>query len=109
MTVRTAGFLFLLALFSWPATAQTNPAIPKTGETIEVSIVNLDVFVTDKRGNRQTFPFTAKEGAPETKLEYDFSLLTDLLSDKLSVGILDEVSHEQGFAVANLPTAAARQ
>lgn len=28
------------------------PAVPSLGETIEVSIINLDVVVTDKRGNR---------------------------------------------------------
>ncbi|MFP5245761.1 MAG: hypothetical protein ACLGH0_03620, partial [Thermoanaerobaculia bacterium] len=28
------------------------PQIPSMGETIEVSIINLDVVVTDKQGNR---------------------------------------------------------
>lgn len=39
----------LLLLLAVPAPAQNVPAI---GETIEVSIVNVDVFVTDKQGNR---------------------------------------------------------
>jgi VWFA-related protein len=52
MKLRTASFMALLALVPLPAVSQTNPAIPKVGETIEVSIVNLDVVVTDKRGNR---------------------------------------------------------
>jgi VWFA-related protein len=34
------------------AADQQQPAAPQAGETIEVSIVNLDVVVTDKRGNR---------------------------------------------------------
>jgi VWFA-related protein len=52
MRPRAVWFLALLALVPWPALSQANPAIPKVGETIEVSIVNLDVVVTDKRGNR---------------------------------------------------------
>lgn len=44
--MRNAG-VFLLLLVSAMAAAQ-----PRTSETIEVSIVNLDVVVTDKQGNR---------------------------------------------------------
>jgi VWFA-related protein len=54
MTPRAAQFLVLLALLPWPAASQTNPAIPHVDETIDVSIVNLDVIVTDKHGNRVT-------------------------------------------------------
>src|SRR5262245_15207259 len=39
-----------LVAASKPKTPQ--PALPTLGETIEVSIVNVDVFVTDKAGNR---------------------------------------------------------
>jgi hypothetical protein len=39
----------LLALL---ASAQQKPVIPAIGETIEVSLVNVDVFVTDKSGQR---------------------------------------------------------
>lgn len=34
------------------AAAQQKPKIPSIGETIDVSIINVDVVVTDKRGNR---------------------------------------------------------
>lgn len=37
---------------SLTTSAQQKPAIPAVGETIEVSIVNVDVFVTDKAGHR---------------------------------------------------------
>jgi VWFA-related protein len=41
----------LLIPFAFPSAA-VKPVIPRAGETIEVSIVNLDVIVTDKRGHR---------------------------------------------------------
>jgi VWFA-related protein len=50
MRMRTFyGALLLLPLM---AAAQQKPSIPGIGETIEVSIVNLDVFVTNKAGER---------------------------------------------------------
>src|SRR6266480_2920123 len=50
MRMRTFyGAVMLLPLFAF---AQKPPAIPGLGETIEVSIVNVDLFVTDKAGNR---------------------------------------------------------
>jgi VWFA-related protein len=50
MRMRTFyGALLLLPLI---AAAQQKPSIPGIGETIEVSIVNLDVFVTNKAGER---------------------------------------------------------
>ncbi|HEU4887478.1 MAG TPA: VWA domain-containing protein [Thermoanaerobaculia bacterium] len=42
--------LILLALVALPAFAQQQ--LPPTSETIDVSIINVDVFVTDKKGNR---------------------------------------------------------
>ncbi|HYO76196.1 MAG TPA: VWA domain-containing protein, partial [Thermoanaerobaculia bacterium] len=39
----------LLCLFTFAATAQE---LPRLGETLDVSIVNVDVFVTDRAGNR---------------------------------------------------------
>src|SRR5213075_87170 len=47
----------MLALFCLPLIAATpkppqTPDVPRTSESIEVSIVNVDVFVTDKAGNR---------------------------------------------------------
>jgi len=41
---------FLLAVAM--AAAEQKPPVPSIGETIEVSLVNLDVFVTDKTGQR---------------------------------------------------------
>ena len=42
----------LLLLVAPAIFAADQPAIPRAGETIEVSIVNLDVIVTDKHGQR---------------------------------------------------------
>jgi VWFA-related protein len=43
----------LLALLSFALlTATADPKLPQLGETIEVSIVNVDVVVTDRQGNR---------------------------------------------------------
>ena len=48
-----AVFLLVsLALAATPAIAQQK--LPPEGETIDVSIVNVDVFVTDKKGQRVT-------------------------------------------------------
>ncbi|MEA2165620.1 MAG: hypothetical protein QOK37_3747 [Thermoanaerobaculia bacterium] len=38
-------------MFALTAIAQDRPQLPHTGEAIEVSIVNVDVVVTDKKGN----------------------------------------------------------
>jgi len=44
--------VFFSPILAFAADQQQQPAAPQVGETIEVSIVNLDVVVTDKRGNR---------------------------------------------------------
>ncbi|MCU1230144.1 MAG: hypothetical protein JWO97_3028 [Acidobacteria bacterium] len=44
--------LIAFALAILAATPQQPPRLPSIGESIEVSIVNVDVFVTDKAGNR---------------------------------------------------------
>lgn len=44
--------LTLLLLTSATQAPPPQPAVPGLGETIEVSIVNMDVVVTDKKGNR---------------------------------------------------------
>jgi hypothetical protein len=44
--------LLLLFALPLPAAAQTTPVIPHAGESIEVSIVNVDTVVTDKQGRR---------------------------------------------------------
>ncbi len=49
--VRFALFLLPLTLLLVAASPK-QPDIPRLGEVIEVSIVNVDVFVTDKHGNR---------------------------------------------------------
>jgi len=51
MRSRSCLLLLLLAT-SFPATSQTPPPIPRAGETIEVSIVNVDTVVTDRQGRR---------------------------------------------------------
>src|SRR5947208_1513310 len=48
---RRHAMLALLLFTLLPAAAQ-KPLIPGLGETIEVSIVNVDVFVTDSNGKR---------------------------------------------------------
>ena len=51
--MRPRGIVVIAAaLFSLRSAAQQSPAIPRAGETIDVSIVNVDVFVTDKKGAR---------------------------------------------------------
>ena len=50
MRQRFAAVAWLVLLSALPAAAQHQ--IPAGAETIDVSIVNLDVFVTDKQGNR---------------------------------------------------------
>ena len=49
---------------------------------------------------KQTIPFTVADvkNAKDGFLTYDFSLLTDFNTNRLSVGIYDEVSHDTGFA-----------
>jgi VWFA-related protein len=49
MPTRPTAVLLVAFLAVGPVTAQT--PIPQLGETIEVSIVNVDVIVTDRRGN----------------------------------------------------------
>jgi VWFA-related protein len=49
--------LAALVLAGWPATAAATPAPPVTpsfGEAVEVNVVNVDVYVTDKSGHRVT-------------------------------------------------------
>jgi VWFA-related protein len=52
MNLRKSATLLLLSLLlTLPLAAQDAPA-PRLGETIDVSIVNVDVVVTDRNGNR---------------------------------------------------------
>jgi VWFA-related protein len=51
--MRSKSWLLLLLFASpFPAPAQTTPVIPHAGESIEVSIVNVDTMVTDRQGRR---------------------------------------------------------
>ncbi|MEA2239264.1 MAG: hypothetical protein QOC81_3988 [Thermoanaerobaculia bacterium] len=50
--MRVASCLLLLSIATPIATFAQTPAIPRAGESIEVSIVNIDTVVTDKRGHR---------------------------------------------------------
>lgn len=78
----------------------------KGGFTVYIATGRL--FGASADVTRQTVPFTVKPVGNPEKFSYEFMLTTDLLSDRISIGILDEVSHETGFAVAKLPTGAAR-
>ncbi len=51
MRARSCLLLLFFAM-PLPAAPQTTPAIPHAGESIEVSIVNVDTVVTDKQGHR---------------------------------------------------------
>ena len=44
--------LIAVAALSAVSSAVAQPSVPRAGETLEVSIVNVDVFVTDKNGDR---------------------------------------------------------
>jgi VWFA-related protein len=46
--------LAALLLLAPPASAAAPPAAPSFGETVEVNVVNVDVFVTDRDGHRVT-------------------------------------------------------
>ena len=49
LIVHLSSFIVLLPLLAF---GEQKPPVPSIGETIEVSLVNLDVFVTDKTGQR---------------------------------------------------------
>ena len=50
--MKKSAFVLLFCIVVVPAFAQQQ--LPASGETIDVSIVNVDVFVTDKKGQRVT-------------------------------------------------------
>jgi VWFA-related protein len=52
ISMRRCGSLLLLSIVTAFPTFAQSPAIPHAGESIEVSIVNIDTVVTDKHGNR---------------------------------------------------------
>lgn len=53
MTIaRRSCIAFAVTVFLFAAKKDTRPPLPFLGETIEVSIVNVDVVVTDRAGNR---------------------------------------------------------
>jgi VWFA-related protein len=55
----------------------------------------------------QKVPFTAQSEARDGYFTYEFDLVTDLATDRLSVGVIDDLSHDTGFARIELPTASA--
>jgi VWFA-related protein len=61
-------------------------------------------------GAHATFDFSSKdvERAPGGIFRYSFQLVADQYTDRISVGVLDELSGETGFAVVNLSAAAER-
>ena len=54
--------------------------------------------------SKQTIPFTIADAkqAKDGYFTYDFELLTDAATNRLAVGVYDEVSHDTGFARADL-------
>jgi VWFA-related protein len=93
----------------FPSSALTS--LPEGGASkggFTVYIATGRLFGSPGDVTRQTVPFTARAGSENERFEYRFDLLTDLLSEKISIGLLDEVTHEKGFAVADLPIGAAR-
>jgi VWFA-related protein len=52
MSMRRCGSTLLLSIVCAFSSFAQSPAIPHAGESIEVSIVNIDTVVTDKHGNR---------------------------------------------------------
>jgi len=51
-----------------------------------------------------TLPFSAKSETRSGVFAYKFDLITDFATDKLSVGVIDDNSHDTGFARIDLPT-----
>src|SRR3954451_2824092 len=52
MKLRALSSLLLVA--AWPALAAAPPATPSFGESVEVNVVNVDVYAVDKAGRRVT-------------------------------------------------------
>ncbi len=73
--MRRTGLLFLL--FVVAASAED---LPRLSEVLEVSVVNLDVIVTDRHGERV------------------HDLTIDGKVNRIAVGVYDEVGHEYGVA-----------
>jgi len=55
---------------------------------------------------KQTIPFTVAdvEKAKDGFFTYDFDLLTDFATNRVAVGVYDEVSHDTGYARVDLYT-----
>jgi len=53
---------------------------------------------------KQTIPFTVEDAkkAKDGFFTYDFNLFTDFATNRLAVGVYDEVSHDSGFARVDL-------
>ena len=61
-------------LLTLMASAQQKPPIPSIGETIEVSLVNLDVFVTDISNRTAQRASTDREFCSRAKRALDWAL-----------------------------------
>lgn len=73
------------------------------------------IYVTAKRAvgfasqvHHQTVPFVTGPGAQEGHFTYHLDLLTDLLSTRIAIAIVDEVSRDSGYITARLPQSAPR-
>jgi VWFA-related protein len=66
--------------------------------TASARVVGMGADVT-----HETIPFFAKANPGEEFFTYEFELITDFLTTRLSVAVLDELSGEIGFVRAELP------
>lgn len=94
--------LALLLLLGLSAFAQQQ--LPPASETIDVSIINLDVFVTDKKGNRvDGLTLDDLENARDSHFTYNATVEVDRFADAISVGVRDDVSKEYGLVRIAIP------
>ena len=84
----------LLLMAAWPALAAAPPATPSFGESVEVNVVNVDVYAVDKGGRRVT-------GLGKD----DFELLED--GKKVAISNFEVVDVGPGRPTAAAPAPAA--
>ena len=98
----------LLALLCLPLLAATpkppqTPDVPRTSETIEVSIVNVDVFVTDKSGKRikglTRDDFAIYEDGKAQPITNFSEYVSDVSNERVSVGQALSLSGQAGEPV----------
>jgi len=102
------AFVALLCGSLFAATPQTQPPdIPRTSESIEVSIVNVDVFVTDRAGNRvrgltQGDFEIYEDGKPQPITNFT-EYLSDVSNEKVNVSDVGQPPRSSGQAGELVP------